>query len=87
MTTQLTEALFIQVGHCRYQIASLQQASQMFEQARDASGRGASTIRPALIVHDDGSTFGYVSYNGRVWPGLPTDWQPDRIPLYDNRAP
>ncbi len=84
-TTHITAPLFMQVGRKRYQIASLQQASQMFEKARDASHLGASKIRPALIVHADGTPFGYVSYNGRVWAGTPNDWQPDRTPLYDNR--
>ncbi len=86
MGTQLTEPLFIEVGRRRYQIKSLQQASQMYEKARDASHLGASKIRPALIVRANGTTFGYVSYNGRVWPGVPADWQPGRTPLYDNRV-
>lgn len=87
-TTQLTEPLFMQVGRRRYQIASLRQASQMFEKARDASGLGSSKIRPALIVREDGSPVGYVSYNGRVWSGTPQDpFNPDAVPLYDNRVP
>ena len=87
MGAHLTEPLFIQVGRRRYQIASLRQASEMFERARDAMGLGASKIGPALSVRADGTTFGYVSYNGRVWAGAPGDWQPDRTPLYDNRVP
>lgn len=82
----LTEPLFIQIGAKRYQIASLQQASQMFEQARDASGLGASGIPSPLIVRQDGSTFGFVSYNGRVWAGSPQDARHDATPLYDNRV-
>lgn len=88
MTHQLTEPLFLQVGRKRYQIDSLQQASQMHEKARDASGLGASQIGSTLIVRADGAPFGYVSYNGRVWASCPKDpYRPDAVPLYDNRTP
>lgn len=86
------KTMFLQIGRRRYQVASLQQASEMWERARDASGLGASQIGgDALIVNDSGATVAYVSYNGRVWagqpgrPGHPGSWTSDATPLYDNR--
>jgi len=87
MQTTLTESLFIQIARRRYEVTSLRQASEMFVKARDASGLGASEVPPALLVRASGSTFGYVSYNGRVWPGSPSDpYDATRVPLYDNRS-
>lgn len=82
-----TETLFLQIERRRYQVASLQQASEMWERARDASGLGASQIGGhALIVNESGATVAHVSYNGRVWAGLPSGWTPESTPIYDNRT-
>ncbi len=78
------KTMFLQVGGKRYQIASFEQASQMFCMARDASGEGASTIPSPKIVDERGEVIGFVSYNGRVWAG--TSYVPDAQPLYDNRT-
>jgi hypothetical protein len=56
--------LFLQVGRKRYQVASFEQASAMFCLARDKSGNGASKIKSPLIVDENGSVIGHVSYNG-----------------------
>lgn len=53
---------------------------------RDKSGLGASEM-PGVpeIVDAQGRAVGYISYNGRVWPGDPREWKPGVQPLYDNR--
>lgn len=76
--------LFLQIGQRRYQVASFEQASDMFCTARDASGLGASEIEErALIVSNTGVILAHVSYNGRVWAG--PEYVADATPLYDNR--
>jgi hypothetical protein len=80
----LTKAIFIQVDGRRYQVASLEQASQMFCTARDQHGEGASKTPTPLIVDEAGEVIGHVSYNGRVWPG--GAYAAGTVPLYDNRA-
>ena len=80
------KALFLKVGHKLYQVASYQQASEMFCRARDAADCGASEICSQPIVDEAGQDIAYVSYNGRVWPGSAKNWKPDAIPLYDNRG-
>jgi hypothetical protein len=77
--------LFLKVGRKLYEVASLKEASEKFCAARDASGEGASETPIPLIVHEDGTLVGYVSYNGRVWAGSPKDpYVAGRVPLYDN---
>jgi hypothetical protein len=76
-------ALFIEVGHKRYEVGSLAEASAMYCRARDAWGRGGSQTPDALIVDAQGERFARISYNGRVWP--PGEWTPGMVPLYDNR--
>lgn len=76
----LTEPLFIQVGQRRYQVASLQQASEMYCTARDASGFGASRVPEGKVVTAAGRLVARISYNGRVWP--PEKWFPGQAPLW-----
>lgn len=81
MTLMLpAEPIFIQIDGRRYQVASLEQASQMYCAARDAFGEGASRTPEGLIVTAEGRTVGRISYNGRVWS--PEEWQPGMKPLY-----
>lgn len=75
--------LFIQVGRKRYQVDSLQQASEMYCAARDANMQGMSRTPPGRVVDEHGRDVARISYNGRVWS--PEPWQPDARPLYDNR--
>ena len=85
MTTNLpNEPLFIQIGRKRYQVASLQHASEMYCKARDASGHGASRVPEGKIVTADGRLQARISYNGRVWPAAP--WFPGQQPILENRA-
>ena len=87
MAQQITEALFMQIGRKRYQVASLQEASERFSAARDAffsrcAGQRASAIPQAVIVNDRGETVARISLNGRVWSAA--KWLPGQTPLYDN---
>lgn len=86
MTTEITTTMFIQIGGKRYQVATFEHASVMFCRARDAYGEGGSRTPTPLIVDEHGAIIGYVSYNGRVWPGRPKDWKPETKPLFDNRT-
>jgi hypothetical protein len=79
------KTMFLQIRRKRYEVASFQQASEMFCAARDKSALGASRIPSPLIVDGQGAVVGYVSYNGRVWPGTPQAWKPGVQPLFDNR--
>lgn len=77
------EVLFLQIGRTRYEVASLQHASEMFCAARDRSGNGASETPTPTIVTADGRFVARISYNGRVWPD--ESWTPASIPIFDNR--
>ena len=61
--------LFLQIGRKRYQVASIADAVAMYEQARDASGLGASETPRVTIVDREGGHLYGISYNGRVWDG------------------
>lgn len=74
------KTMFLKVGKRLYQVASFQQASEMFCKARDASGHGASKVSSKQIVDESGVPFAYVSYNGRVWPGA--EYQADAVAIY-----
>ena len=56
------------------------QASALYCNARDASGEGASTFPVGLLPGH------YVSYNGKVWAGEPSDWVPGREPVFNPYA-
>jgi hypothetical protein len=89
MTNQTPKPeLFLQIGRKRYAVVDFQQASQMFETARDAAmQRGLSPDeigREAFIVNATGKKAARISWNGRVWPA--GKWTPTQQPLYDNRT-
>lgn len=84
MTTP-TAPLTIRIGRKAYAIPDLAAASRMVCEARDRSGIGSSAFKPPLICEGD-RPVGYVSFNGRVWPGLPTQWKAGAVPLFDNGA-
>jgi len=76
--------MFLQIGKCRFQVASFAEASEKYCTARDASGYGASKIPPVKIVTADGTEIARISYNGRVW--APGEWKVGDAPIYDNRT-
>ena len=84
--TDLAKQMFLKVGPRRYQVASFEQASQMFCIARDANGEGASNTPSPKIVDERGSVIGYVAYNGRVFAGTPQAWTSATPLLFDNRT-
>lgn len=63
------QELFLQIGRKRYHVASIREAVAMHNQARDASGCGASEMPRVTIVSNTGSHLYGISYNGRVWDG------------------
>jgi hypothetical protein len=63
------QELFLQVGRKRYQVASIAQAVEMHNDARDASEHGASKFPRVTIVNAHGAHLYGISYNGRVWDG------------------
>lgn len=75
------KSMFLKVGGRAYQVASFEQASQMICKARDTSGMGASEMGCQFnIVDETGKGIAYVSYNGRVWPGI--EYRADAVALY-----
>jgi hypothetical protein len=88
ITTPFDEPLFLQVGRKRYQVASLEHASAMFSQTRDAamaSGLGPDDVPPIHVVNATGKKVARISWNGRVWPIAP--WHSGMQPLAPNVVP
>lgn len=63
------QQLYLQIGTKRYQVASIEQAVEMHNTARDAAGHGASDMPRVTIVNEHGTHLYGISYNGRVWDG------------------
>lgn len=63
------QELFLQIGRKRYQVASIEEAVAMHNQARDAAEHGASKMPRVTIVNAHGTHLYGISYNGRVWDG------------------
>lgn len=80
---QMTATYQVAIGRKRYTVPSLQVASEVFCAARDKAMTGASRTPTPLVYDAAGKQIGYISYNGRVWPGR--TYRPDATPLYDNR--
>ena len=56
--------LTLTIGRHKYAVASVDEASKLYQQLRDRSGLGASRWRAGRL--SNGMT---ISYNGRVWRG------------------
>jgi hypothetical protein len=52
-----------------HQVATIEEASRTYAQARDASGEGASTFPTGTISAEGGKPKFRVSYNAKVWDG------------------
>jgi hypothetical protein len=73
--------MILKIGNrASIQVASFQQASQVYAQYRDASLEGASTFPDGAIL-DGTRTIARISYNAKVWP--PAKWIPARAPLFN----
>lgn len=66
---KLPQELFLQIGHKRYQVASIEEAVAMHKAARDHAEHGASGMPRVTIVNEHGTHLYGISYNGRVWDG------------------
>lgn len=75
----IQQIMFLQIGRKRYEVRSLERASEMYCEARDASGLGASDVPEAKVVNESGKSIARISYNGRVWPSQP--WHPGQEPI------
>ena len=64
MTTNNKTTLTLTIGRHEYAVASVDEASKLYQQLRDRSGLGASKWRAGRL--SNGMT---ISYNGRVWRG------------------
>ena len=64
-------------------IVDLAEVSKIYCTLRDRSGEGCSTFRDG-VVKENGKTIGFVSYNGKIWPG--SDYDPAATPLYNPYA-
>ena len=60
-------------------------AEASFQYVLRIKGRGASKMPVGILTDKTGAFVGSVSYNGRVWDHLPSDWQMGSEPLYDPR--
>jgi hypothetical protein len=75
--------MLLKIGRKKIEVASFEEASRRFCETRDAFGFGSSRM-PNGQVFDGEKQVGYVSYNGRVWPG--STYDAAAAPLYDNRG-
>ena len=78
---KISGPIFLQLGQRRFQIATLEEASFKFCAVRDRAGEGASRTPSPLIVDEQGTVIGHISYNGRVWSGA--TYAAGTVPLYD----
>ena len=62
--TKDNSPLTLTIGRHEYAVASVDEASKLYQQLRDRSGLGASKWRAGRL--NNGMT---ISYNGRVWRG------------------
>ena len=89
MGTQIGKVLFVQIRKTRFQVASLQEASERYCAARDAAfndGAWGRDLPKAKVVDENGKTIGHISQNGRVWAGSAKTWTVESKPIYDNRV-
>ena len=63
------QELFLQIGRKHYQVASIAEAVEMHNAARDNAEHGASGMPRVTIVNAHGTHLYRISYNGRVWDG------------------
>lgn len=85
----LKPGLFVTLGKEKYEISSLQEASEKWEKFRDTIwkqyGSWPKQMRSnADIVDQHGNIVGYISQNGKVWKGKNDAWKSGDLPVYDN---
>lgn len=65
--------------------ASLESTSAAYVAMRDRKGWTMRNAPECAILDDQGQPVAHVSYNGRIWAGMPRDWHPDTQLLFCNR--
>lgn len=63
MSANEQKVLKLRIGHRAYDVASLEEASRVYQRLRDDSGEGQSTWPQGRVGKFT------ISYNGRVWRG------------------
>ncbi len=87
MANKMAEAMFLQIGRTRYQVADFREASAQFATARDEAmrqGLGPDDVPSVTVVNAGGKKIAKISWNGCVWP--PVKWQPNTKPFFDPRS-
>jgi hypothetical protein len=73
--------MILKIGNrTSFKVSSLEEASRLYAQYRDATLEGASTFPDGAIL-DGTRIIARVSYNAKVWP--PKRWSPDQQPLFN----
>lgn len=72
----------VRVGKRQFPFTSYAHVSAAYRGTIDRLGIGGSETPPCLLIGANGSTVGYVSYNGRVWAGDPRNWISGKEPVY-----
>ena len=76
--------MILKIGNrASLQVSSIEEASRIYAQYRDASFEGAGTFPDGTIRHG-GRTIARVSYNAKVWP--PGKWREGQTPLFNPYA-
>ncbi len=84
-TKSIAAPVTLKLGRRTYELPSVEAAQVLFAKSRDvAFERGVNpNALPKAILMRDGEAFGYISQNGRAWPGNSLDWTPERRPMRD----
>ncbi len=72
----------VRIKRKTFPFAGYAETSAAYRQTIDSLGLGASDAPSCDLLAADGTLFGHVSYNGRVWRGTARDWKPGIKPLY-----
>ena len=76
-----TAPLTLHIGrHKGIPVSSAEQASRIWQIYREVLNLGGSDA-PNALLKSGRTTVGYVSYNGRVWKGLPTQFSATKQPV------
>jgi N12 class adenine-specific DNA methylase len=73
----------IRIENNKFPFTSFEQASKAYRATIEHMGIGGSQTPNATIHDANGRTVANIAYNGKVFPGAPSDWKPGVKPLYD----
>lgn len=77
------ERLVAVVGRKYHPVTCWRDVSEAYRHMLDALDLGASRAPRCDILDSTGQIVAHVSYNGRIWAGSATEWQPNSKPLYE----